>query len=485
RIMRLLTLIVAIGLLAGISQADEFTYRNREGETVTLEARLYGSGQGAFALLKADGQVELVPERAVTKRVPKEGPKPITEEEMVAKLTKQFGEDRFRAQIKSPFVCGLVLAEPLGSRVEEARCRAFLKKANDFMKRVETIFEQFAREVRVPLESAEFPLVLLIFETDNDFEAYAKEITGGKGISASRTLGFYSAITNFLAIRMSECHTFETPLHEAIHQQVYNRQMLKRLAPLPAWFNEGIATGFEGNGDRITNGPVKVNSYYAKRAAEGSPIGWHDLVSGDVAFRGDIFAGDAYTHAWSMHWLLVNQHRDEYTEFVKMLGQKEPMAKSTEEERQKDFETVFGKSAESFQDEFLPQLKLEVKRQKVRFKGPAKGRDVTQSNLAEVDFGAVLRPQGIQVGGKLTNISYIREMAYYVTIETGSGLYADWLIPNLGINRSTNLKSQYARKRVSNPNPGLGATAVVINVHSAPVESDEAKAWARGNVPAP
>lgn len=483
--MRLFFLVLAVGLVGNVSHADEFTYRNREGEMVTLEARLHGSGQGAFALLKADGQIELIPEQAVTKRVPKEGPKPLSETDMVAKLTEQFGKDRFRAQIKSPFVCGLVLAEPLGSRVEESRCRAFLKKAGDFMKRIENIFEQFAREVHVPLEASEFPLVLLIFETDDDFEEYADEITGGKGISSSRTLGFYSAITNFLAIRMSECHTFETPLHEAIHQQVYNRQMLKRLAPLPAWFNEGIATGFEGNGDRITNGPVKVNSHYARRAAAGSPIGWHDLVSGDVAFRGDIFAGDAYTHAWSMHWLLVNQHRDKYTEYVKMLGQKAPLEKSSEEERQKEFESVFGKSAEDFQDEFLPQLNLEIKRQKVRFKGPKKGRDILQTNLAEVDFGALLRPQGILVGGKLTNISYIREMAYYVTIETGAGLYADWLIPNLSVKRNTTLKSQYARKRVSNPKPNLRATSVTISVHSVPVDSDEAKAWARGNVPAP
>lgn len=484
--MRLFFLVLVTGFMTGsISQADEFTYRNSEGELITLEARLHGSGQGAFALLKADGQIELIPERAVTKRVPQDGPKPITQEEMVAKLTEQFGEELFRAEIKSPFVCGLVLAEPLDSRIEESRCRAFLKKATDFMKRVENIFEDFAREVHVPLQDPEFPLVLLIFETDDDFEKYADEITGGKGISSSRTLGFYSAITNFLAIRMSECHTFETPLHEAIHQQVYNRQMLKRLAPLPAWFNEGIATGFEGNGDRITNGPVKVNSHYARRAAEGSPIGWHDLVSGDVAFRGDIFAGDAYTHAWSMHWLLVNQHRDAYTEYVKLLGQKKPLAKSTEDERRKEFETAFGKSAEDFQSEFLPQLKLEIKRQKVRFTTTPQGRDVKQSNLAEVDFGAILRPQGILVGGKLKNISYIREMAYYVTIETGSGLYAEWFIPNLSINRSTPLKSQYARKPVSTPKANLGASSVMINVHSAPVESEKAKTWARGSVPAP
>jgi hypothetical protein len=102
-----------------------------------------------------------------------------------------------------------------------------------------------------------------------------------------------------------------------------------------------------------------------------------------------------------------------------------------------------------------------------------------------VDFSATLRPQGIQIGGNLTNISYIRDMAYYVTIETGSGLYADWHIPNLSINRSTALNLQYARKRAAKPNPRLGASSVMLKVHSAPIQSEMAGAWKRGQVPAP
>jgi hypothetical protein len=168
-----------------------------------------------------------------------------------------------------------------------------------------------------------------------------------------------------------------------------------------------------------------------------------------------------------------------------MLGQKEPLAEVSEEDRLKEFQDAFGKSPDDFQGEFLPKLKLEIKRQKVRFKQPATGRDVKQVHLAEVDFSATLRPQGIQIGGNLTNISYIRDMAYYVTIETGSGLYADWHIPNLSINRSTALNLQYARKRAAKPNPRLGASSVMLKVHSAPIQSEMAGAWKRGQVPAP
>jgi hypothetical protein len=382
-------------------------------------------------------------------------------------------------------VCGLVLSGPLSSRIEETRTRAFLTKATGFMKRIEDIFEQFARESHLTLGPPTHPLVVLIFETDEEFEKYAVEITGGRGLSAGNIAGFYSSLTNFLAIRMSECHTFETPLHEAIHQQVYNRQVLKRLAPLPAWYNEGIATGFEGNGDRITNGPVKVNSRYAQMAAAGSPIGWKDLVAEDNAFRGDIFAGDAYMHAWSMHWLLVNNYADEYTKYVKMLGQKEPLAEDSARVRLKEFEEAFGKPPEAFQSELIPKLKLEIKKQRVAFKQRAVGRDVKQIKLAEVDFSATLKPQGILMGGNLTNISYIRDMAYYVTLESGTGLYADWHIQSLPIKRSAPLKATYAQKRAANPDPRLGVAGVMLKVHSAPVDSDQANAWKRGQVPSP
>ena len=76
-------------------------------------------------------------------------------------------------------------------------------------------------------------------------------------------------------------------------------------------------------------------------------------------------------------------------------------------------------------------------------------------------------------------------MAYYVSIQTGSGLYADWHIPSVSIKRSVPLKLQYARKVTSNPKPGLGGSSVLLKVHSAPLESEEAKAWSRGQVPAP
>ena len=113
------------------------------------------------------------------------------------------------------------------------------------MKSIEVMFSRFCSSMRVQAGKPEFPLVVLIFETDDDFEEYTAKATGGRGLSAGNIAGFYSPITNYLYVRMSECYSFSTPLHEAIHQQCFNTGVLHRLSPVPTWFGEGIATGFE------------------------------------------------------------------------------------------------------------------------------------------------------------------------------------------------------------------------------------------------
>ena len=75
--------------------------------------------------------------------------------------------------------------------------------------------------------------------------------------------GFYSPQTNFLAVRLDECRTYEVVLHEAIHQQTYNRELFHRLAAVPTWFQEGIATGFESSQGKISVGPGKISMRYA------------------------------------------------------------------------------------------------------------------------------------------------------------------------------------------------------------------------------
>ena len=306
--------------------------------------------------------------------------------------------------------------------------------------------------------------MLLIFETDDDFMKFTEEETGGsgRGLSAGNILGYYSGLTNHLVIRMSECHTFETPLHEAIHQQVHNRGVLQRLAPAPAWFNEGIATGFEGNGDRINVGPLKVNSRYSKAAMRARAVDWDDVVADDRAFRGDVLAGEAYAHAWSIHWFLATKYRKQYVEYLQMLSQKQPLAKDDGAARLQDFERVFGKPVGKLQSEFPQWLDQAAKRQKISLndtKPP--GYTVTQSNLAEVEMTAVRTNNGpLEVEGRMRCISHVRPMSFHVTVETEAGTYAEWFLPGVPPLKVMPLGKQFAQKRMQNAPAGLRPRSV-------------------------
>src|SRR6185369_10850436 len=239
-------LLIALGLSPRLALADKFTYRDADGKTVEVEARLAGSTAEFHALELADGQMRVIPVVAVDKREVSDGPKPLSADAMAAKLQSQFGADRFRSYSQAPFLIGLVLGSPL-PKSAESRTSNFLRKVATFLKNVETAFVGFVQDARIPTKVPAFPLVVLIFETEEDFEKYHNDSTGGRGLSAQNISGFYSGLTNYLAIRLAECRTFEVPLHEAIHQQVYNRNVFQRLSSVPHWFDEGIATGFEAN----------------------------------------------------------------------------------------------------------------------------------------------------------------------------------------------------------------------------------------------
>ena len=483
--VRLAGLTALLALTGRPALADDFTVREDDGNSATIEARFAGEGQGHVALERTDGRIEVVPAGRILARKSAPDPAPLKTVEVAERLTERFGRDRFRSHADSTYVIGLILAAPLQKQFD-AKAASLLRKGASFMKLVEKVFLEFVDDLKVDIVKPRYPLVLLIFETDDDFMKYTDEETGGNGLSAGNILGYYSGLTNHLVIRMSECHTFETPLHEAIHQQVFNRGVLQRLSPAPAWFNEGIATGFEGNGDRINGGPLKVNSRYARASMRARNVNWDEVVADDRAFRGDVLAGQAYAHAWSIHWFLATKYRKQYIEYLQLLGDKKPLQKDSPQTRIEDFERVFGKQVGQLQSEFPQALELAASKQKVSL-DPQKppGYLLTQANLAEVEMTAARAPNGlIQAEGRMRNMSHLRPMSFYVTVETESGTYADWYLPNVAPLKQMPLGKQFAQKRMSGA-PGGNAQTFVVRVRTAVPDSEQAQEWQRGGLPLP
>ena len=478
-------IVTVCGIVCREATADDFTIMEDDGKSVTIEARLAGEGQGAVALERRDGRIEVVPRGQLLKRQPGPDPEPLTSAAVLERLTERFGREKFRGHADSTYVIGLILSEPLPKQYD-AKAASLLRKGAGFMKLVEKVFLEFVDDLKIDIVKPRYPLVLLIFETDDDFITYTAEESGGRGLSAGNILGYYSGLTNHLVIRMSECHTFETPLHEAIHQQVYNRGVLQRLSPAPAWFNEGIATGFEGNGDRINAGPLKVNTRYSRAAMRARTVNWDEVVADDRAFRGDVLAGEAYAHAWSIHWFLATKYRKQYIEYLQLLSQKQPLQKDDRQTRTADFERIFGKSVGKLQAEFPQALELAASKQKVSLDTPKPpGYLLTQSNLAEVELTAGRVANGpMQTEGRMRNISHLRPMSFHITVETDAGTYAEWLLPNVAPLKQVPLGKQLAQKRMQNA-PGGPSQTFVVRVRAAVPDSETAQQWQRGQLPVP
>lgn len=351
-------------IISGSAIAESFVIRQRDGQPDTsIEARHLGYGPEGHALELEDGQLLIIPDALLVERKSSPDPTPISHEGMVLQLQEEFGAERLVIEVEKPFVIALIRATTAPADLQsQKQFQSIVKKAGEFFKGRQTTFLQFVKQARVETTPVKYPLVALIFESDRQFDAYTVMVTGQQGLSPENIAAFYSLLSNRLVIRLRECATFDTPLHEAVHQQVYNRGILQRLAPVPAWFNEGIATGFEGDGSRVTSGPRVVSDRYGPLALKATRIGWKDVITEDAAFQGDVLAAEAYGHAWGLHWLLVTKYRSQYNKLVRHYAQKKPLSVDRPDARLSEFEDIMGKSVTELQREFELELPKAMKR---------------------------------------------------------------------------------------------------------------------------
>ena len=91
----------------------------------------------------------------------------------------------------------------------------------------------------------------------------------------------------------------------------------------------------------------------------------------------------------------------------------------------------------------------------------------------------------LNVEGKLTNVSPLRDMSYHVTVETDAGFYAEWAIYGLGISKSATLNAQRVTKLMRNGGRNKESNTFRVRIRSAPADSDIAESWKRGELPVP
>jgi hypothetical protein len=352
----------ALAMIARAASGDEITVVDDQQRRVTIDARWIAEGKGTVALERRDGRWEVVPAERIVERVPRETPPPCSPDELEQRLGREFDESRLVTKVEAPFVIALVAARPFVDKRAAKRWEQQLKRAMKFLQGMQAGFLEFAHDADIDVAEPRFPFVVLIFEDDKEFDRYVTAQTEGQGLSAEKIASFYDLLTNRLALRVRECKTFTTPLHEAVHQQAHNRGLLTRLAPVPAWFNEGLATGFEGDGERVKSGPKSLNRKYATIALNAKKTTWAEIVREDKSFQGDILAGEAYAQAWALHWWLYTRYRPAYRKLLQHYSALEPLTEVSPDERQRTFEEIVGRSAETLQDEFQRDVSKTLKK---------------------------------------------------------------------------------------------------------------------------
>ncbi len=195
---------------------------------------------------------------------------------------------------------------------------------------VETYIEKQGIETR----KAEVPLVVIMFNTNREFQAFRPMPDG--------VVAYYNMVTNHVVLHeesrlaatrpdLARGQLLSTIAHEGAHQILHNIGVQQRLSLWPMWLSEGLAEFFAPTSFGRRNrwkGAGKVNdlrmfeleTYLQMRVIEGFD---GDTVTRAVTARQLDSTG--YATAWSIvHWLAKHKEK-EFFDYVKALGHLGPL----------------------------------------------------------------------------------------------------------------------------------------------------------------
>jgi|688.fasta_scaffold166949_2 hypothetical protein len=266
--------------------------------------------------------------------------------------------------------------------------REYAKWCAALFERLHEAFGNFWSKAGLEVHDPARPLVVVIFADRTAYEAHAARDLGP---AADRVVGYYNLMSN----RVTTCDLtglaaqrrpgapagagleilaspaasdlVSTLVHEATHQMAFNCGMHRRLAPVPLWVSEGIATYFETpdlKNSRGWRGIGMVNRPRLERFLQVHQAGdLEAIVSSDEPFRSAEEAVDAYAAAWGLVRHLLETRRAEFIEYMRMLAAKRPLADDSPRQRLAEFEAAFGATPAKLEDAVVKALaRLATKR---------------------------------------------------------------------------------------------------------------------------
>lgn len=268
--------------------------------------------------------------------------------------------------------------------------RDYARWAASLFERLQEAFCTYWNHAGLKVTAPTHPLIVLVFGTSEAYERYAVRDLGA---AAGAVVGYYNLLSNRVAtydltgsdalrsaraggVRRGAAEILARPeaaglvatvVHEATHQMAFNCGLHARLAPVPVWVSEGIATYFETPDLRSRTGwrgIGGVNHHRLERFRETyHPGDLEAVIRSDDRFRDVGTAPDAYAVAWSLTWFLVETRRPRLVRYLQRLAMKRPFDSDGPEQRVRDFEIAFEEPPAALEPAFLRHMdRLERRR---------------------------------------------------------------------------------------------------------------------------
>lgn len=346
----------------------------RDGKPLHLSGKLIVEAENGVVLHTPDDKLWTI------------NSKEITERSSDSKPFQLYGKDELSEKLLEEMPDGFRVHQTANYLICYNTSQTYAEWCGALYERLFRGFYSFWKNQGLKLNEPAAPLVALVFA---DKATYVKYANGEMGARAADTIGFYSFTTNRVTMYdltgvdrlpvqgrrpQSAAHinlilsqpkasrTVATIVHEATHQLAFNCGLQLRLADIPMWLSEGIATYFEtpdldsSKGWR-TVGKVSSHHQYIFRKSLGKrgDDSLTKLLQDDKRFLGTEGVGEAYAEAWALNYFLIQKYRKEYLEYLQLLSQKEPYRFDTPEGRLTQFRRFFG-DLKSLDTEFVRSI---------------------------------------------------------------------------------------------------------------------------------
>lgn len=318
--------------------------KNDDGELVV--GRVVVEVGDRFAVIMPDGRISAVPqlEATITDR-PFVG---ITVDALKAKLAPKFPGFKIASTKNQNLKLNFIYVYNSSEK--------FYKGTSGILESMYPGLISYLKGRKVPVKDIEFPLVVIMFHTRQEWEDYMHGMFAGSGVAA-----FYDGVTNRVLmyeqsdladvapeLALKSC--ISTVAHEGVHQILHNIGVQQRLSRWPMWISEGLPEYFSptsiGAGLRW-KGAGQVNDLRMHSMADNIKSRQRPAGSGagsltEWVIQADRIDADGYAWSWALTHFLGEKKREQFQKYLTDVTKFEPLKPRSAAERRDLFVKHFG-----------------------------------------------------------------------------------------------------------------------------------------------